>query len=150
MHPHEELLRRLFHHLSAREAEGMRHCYHPEIFYTNPLVPRARGPQALEAWEAIFEELPDLRIALRQVQADADGGVAHWHAAYTFRGRRVGHEVRSMFAFRRGLVCRHYDHFSLWRWLAQALGPAGLVLGWFGPFRWALRQRAARWLDRLS
>ena len=150
MHPHEELLRKLLDRLGARDAEGMRHCYHPEVFYTNPLVPRASGAQAFEAWRAIFDELPDLHVALGDAAADADGGTAHWRATYTFRGRRVEHDVRSMFAFRQGLVCRHYDHFSLWRWIARALGPAGLALGWFGPFRWGLRQRVARRLERLS
>lgn len=150
MHPHEELLRTFLARLAAHDAAGMSHCYHPDVFYTNPLVPRARGAQAAEAWELAFAELADLRVQLVDACADADGGVAHWLASYTFRGRRVTHPVRSMFAFRQGLVCRHYDHFSLWRWCARALGPAGAALGWFGPYRWAVRQVVARRLERVS
>ena len=62
-------------------------------------------------------------------------------------GRTVAMGGRSLFAFREGLVCREYDRFSLWRWSAQALGPAGAALGWLGPFRWAVRQRATRRLE---
>ena len=150
MHPHEALLRRLFDRLAARDAAGAARCYHPDIFFTNPLYPRLRGPEVQDFWSMAFEALPDLALALDEVAADDDGGHARWHASYTIGTppRHVATTGRSLFAFRDALVCRHYDHFSYWRWLERVFGAAGAAAGWFGPFRWAVRQRLARRLDR--
>jgi len=92
----------------------------------------------------------ELEVTLDEASGDADGAAARWTARYRFRGRPVTNRVRSMFAFRDGRIVRHYDHFSLWRWAAQALGPWGAALGWFGPFRWALRTRSRRALERFT
>jgi len=56
----------------------------------------------------------------------------------------VVNRIRGMFAFRDGLIVRHYDSFPFWRWAAQALGPAGAALGWLPPLRWKVRKDAAR------
>ena len=151
MHPHETLLRRLFDRLAARDPAGVVRCYHAEVFFTNPLFPRVRGAEAAAFWAMVFEELEDLQVTLSEVAADDDGGHASWRARYSFgrdRRRVVTMTGRSLFAFREGLVCRHYDHFSYWRWAASAFGPAGAALGWFGPFRWAVRQALARRFER--
>ena len=34
------------------------------------------------------------------------------------------------FRFADGLIAEHVDEFSFWKWSRQALGPAGLALGW--------------------
>lgn len=150
MHPHETLLAQLFDRLAARDAAGAARCYHADIFFTDPLFPRVRGADVRELWAMVFEDLGDLELRVSGIAADDDGGQASWLASYTFgaRRRRVATRGRSLFAFRDGLLCRHYDHFSLWRWSASALGPAGAALGWFGPFRWAVRQALARRFDR--
>ena len=52
--------------------------------------------------------------------------------------------IEAKFAFRDGLIVRHYDRFSFWTWAGQALGPAGKALGWFVPLKWKVRKDAAR------
>ena len=85
-----------------------------------------------------------------QQLADETGGEARWTARYTFSrtGRPVVNRVRGLFAFRDGLIVRHYDHFPFWRWARQALGPVGVLLGWSAPLKWMIRRRAARALER--
>lgn len=150
MHPHETLLRRLFDRLAARDAAGAAGCYHPDVFFTNPLFPRVRGADVEALWAMVFEDLPGLEVRVCAIAADEAGGHAAWRASYGFgrHARPVSTAGRSLFAFRDGLICRHYDHFSSWRWSAQALGPWGAALGWFGPFRWAVRQALSRRFDR--
>ena len=82
--------------------------------------------------------------------ADEDGGRAKWTARYTFTrtGRPVVNRVEAMFAFRDGLIVRHFDHFSFWRWASQALGPMGAAFGWFLPLKWKVRKDAARSLEK--
>lgn len=150
MHPHEALIRRFYACLAARDAQGALACYHSEVFLSDPLHPRLRGGLAGDLWRMRLAEAGFEEIALDEVSGDENGAHARWTARAVVRGRRVTIRGRSMFAFREGRIARHYDHYSLWRWAAQALGPAGAALGWFGPFRWALRTRATRRLERFS
>jgi len=150
MHPHETLVRQFYASLAARDAEGAARCYHPEVFLSEPLHPRLRGAAAADLWRMRLAGADPIEIRLEEASGDAGGALARWSARSTVRGRPVVVRGRSMFAFRDGRISRHYDHYSLWRWSSQALGPAGAALGWFGPWRWALRQRAARALERFS
>jgi hypothetical protein len=60
----------------------------------------------------------------------------------------VVNRVQARFAFRDGLIVRHLDDFSFWRWASQALGPAGAALGWFAPLKWKVRKDAAKSLAK--
>jgi ketosteroid isomerase-like protein len=150
MHPHETLVRRFYACLAARDAEGAAACYHAEIFFSDPLFPRLRGEAAADLWRMRFEPEKKREVRLLEASGDADGAMARWSMREELGGRTVVTHGRAMFAFRAGRISRHYDQFSLWRWASQALGPAGGAFGWFGPFRWALRRRAARALERFS
>src|SRR4051812_35367562 len=122
MHPHETLVRRLFDRLAAHDAQGAAACYHGDIFYSDPLFPRIRGAAAGELWRMRVEGLRSLEIRLEEAHGDADGPHALWSLSYMQGPRKVAVRVRSMFGFREGRISRHYDHFSFWRWAAQAYG----------------------------
>ncbi|HUP30021.1 MAG TPA: nuclear transport factor 2 family protein [Usitatibacter sp.] len=150
MHPHEALIREFYGAFARRDAEGMARCYHPEIFFSDTVFPRLRGAEAGDMWRLLLSRAPDLQVALDEASGDDEGGRARWTARYTFSrtGRPVVNHIAAMFAFRDGLIVRHYDNFSFWRWAAQALGPAGQVLGWFAPLKWKVRRDAAKSLER--
>ena len=150
MHPNEALVRQLYACLASGDAEGASQCYHPDVLYSDPRFLRLRGEAAAALWRMRLEPETQLEVHLVEATGDAEGATARWSARERFRGRTVATEGRSMFAFRDGRISRHYDHYSLWHWSAAALGLPGAVLGWFGPFRWAVRQRAARALERFS
>ncbi|HEX6632714.1 MAG TPA: nuclear transport factor 2 family protein [Usitatibacter sp.] len=150
MHPHESVVRRLYAALAARGAEEAAACYHPEIFYSEPLHPRLRGDAVRDLWRMRLAPGEAYEIRLDEASGGADGATARWTVRARVRGRPVEIHGRSLFAFRDGRISRQYDHYSLWRWSAQALGPAGAAFGWLGPVRWALRTRARRALERFS
>jgi len=152
MHPHEKLLRDFYAAFARRDAEGMARSYHADVFFTDPVFPRLRGGEAADMWRMLLARARDLEVTLDAVEADGDGGRARWTARYRYgrRGRPVVNRVRSLFAFRDGRIVRHYDHFSFWRWAAQAFGPAGALTGWFAPLKWAVRRQAARALERFA
>lgn len=150
MHPNERLVRDFYAAFARRDAEGMVRCYHPEVFFSDTVFPALRGEEAGDMWRMLLSRATDLEVTLDAVSADDEGGRAQWTARYTFgrTGRKVVNVIRAMFAFRDGRIVRHYDHFPFWRWAAQALGPPGVLLGWFAPLKWWVRRRAARGLDR--
>lgn len=146
MHPHEALVREFYAAFARGDAEGMARCYHPEVFFSDAVFPKLKGPEAGDMWRMLLARAKDLRVTLEEAGADGDGGRARWTARYTFgrTGRPVVNRVSALFAFRDGLIVRHYDSFSFWRWASQALGPAGAALGWFAPLKWKVRRDAAR------
>jgi ketosteroid isomerase-like protein len=146
MHPHEQLIREFYRGLAARDAEAMARCYHADIAFTDTVFPMLRGQDAGDMWRMLLSRATDLEVTLEDATADADGGEAHLTARYTFTrtGRPVVNRIGSMFAFRDGLIVRHYDSFPFWRWARQALGPVGLLLGWSPPLRWKVRKDADR------
>src|SRR5437868_888017 len=80
-----------------------------------------------------------------KVVADDSAGSAHWEARYTFSttGRFVHNIIDAKFTFRDGKIASHTDSFDFWRWSRQALGGAGLVLGWSPMLRNKVRATAA-------
>ena len=150
MHPHESLVRDFYAAFARRDAEAMARCYHPDVFFSDPVFPRLRGEEAGDMWRMLLERANDLSVTLDEAAGDGDGATARWTARYTFSrtGRPVVNPVKAMFGFRDGLISRHYDHFSFHRWAAQALGPLGAVLGWFAPLKWKVRADARRALER--
>jgi uncharacterized protein len=150
MHPHEALIREFYARFAARDAEGMARCYHPEVAFSDPVFPMLRGAEAGDMWRMLLSRAADLQVTLDAASAGDGGGEARWTARYTFSrtGRPVVNHVRGLFAFRDGLIVRHYDSFSFWRWAAQALGPMGQALGWFAPLKWKVRKDAAQGLER--
>lgn len=150
MHPHENLIREFYGAFARRDAEAMARCYHDEVFFTDPAFPRLRGEEARDMWRMLLARATDLEIVLDEASGDAEGGRARWTARYTFSktGRPVVNRIEATFAFRDGLIVRHYDRFPFWRWSAQALGPLGRFFGWFAPVKWLVRRQAAAQLER--
>ena len=148
MHPNETLLRDFYAAFSRRDAEAMARCYHADLLFSDPVFPVLRGAEASDMWRMLLSRAADLEVTLDQVSADDDGARARWTARYTFSrtGRKVVNRVSGLFAFRDGLIARHHDSFSFWRWASQALGPAGVLLGWFPPLKWKVRKDAAKGL----
>jgi ketosteroid isomerase-like protein len=150
MHPNETRIREFYAAFARRDAEGMARCYHADIFFSDPVFPKLRGPAAADMWRMLLSRATDLEVTLDEASADDDGGRARWTARYTFgrTGRKVVNPVEAMFAFRDGLIVRHYDRFPFWAWAAQALGPTGKLLGWFALLKWKVRRQAAESLER--
>ena len=123
----------------------MARCYHPDIAFSDPVFPMLKGSAAGDMWRMLLSRSADLAVTLDEASAGDVGGTARWTARYTFSrtGRPVVNNVSAMFAFADGLIVRHYDSFSFWRWASQALGPAGKLLGWFAPLKWKVRKQAA-------
>jgi hypothetical protein len=55
----------------------------------------------------------------------------------------VVNEIDATFQFEHGRIVRHVDRFDLWRWLRQALGVKGVLLGWLPPVQSEMRAQAA-------
>lgn len=150
MHPNAALIERFYSAFARRDGEAMAACYHPDVRFSDPVFPELRGAKAGGMWRMLTERGADLRVEHSAVTADDTTGSAHWEAWYTFSttGRPVHNVIDARFTFRDGLIVEHVDTFDFWRWSRQALGVAGLLLGWTPLLRNKVRGTAGGQLDR--
>ncbi len=143
------LIERFYDAFGRSDGHTMATCYAPDVHFSDPVFPDLSGPRAGAMWQMLTEAPGELRIELLEHHADQAAGSAHWRAHYVFSqtGRPVTNDVQATFAFRDGLISEHHDRFNFHRWSRQALGPAGLLLGWTPMMRAAVRRKAA---DRLE
>lgn len=150
MHPNAALIERFYAAFAARDAAGMRACYHPDVVFSDPVFGELRGAEAGAMWTMLLERGKDLQVTVSGIEADDLRGRAHWDARYTFSQTRrpVLNRIDAEFEFRDGLISRHTDRFDFWKWARQALGPAGLVLGWSPILRNKVRATARAGLEK--
>ena len=144
------LIDRFYEAFARRDGEAMAACYAPDATFTDPAFGTLDAADAGAMWRMLTERGTDLRVEVPERAAEGDTGSARWIARYTFSqtGRPVVNDVRAEFRFAGGLIAEHTDRFSFWRWSRQALGPAGLALGWTPVPRAKVRRTARESLAR--
>ena len=144
----EGLIERFYAAFAARDGDAMAACYAPDARFSDPVFVDLRDDEPGAMWRMLTGRAQDLEVTLAQHEADDERGSAHWMADYTFStGRRVHNDVRAQFLFEDGLIAEHSDSFSFYAWSRQALGPAGLALGWTPVLRRQVRRQARAQLD---
>jgi ketosteroid isomerase-like protein len=147
-HPNAALIERFYAALARRDAPAMIACYAPDATFSDPAFPALDAAGVAAMWKMLCARGKDLAVVASDIEADAATGRAHWVATYTYSatGRRVENRIDATFRFRDGRIVRHEDRFDLWRWLRQALGVKGTLLGWLPPVQRAARAQAAKTL----
>lgn len=132
MHPNAQTLQRFYTAFSQLDHATMAACYAPDATFEDEafslkgreqiggmwrmLCSAAQKPAAAKHW----------KLEYSGIEADANGGRAHWEAHYLFSatGRKVHNIIDGTFTFTPdGLIATHRDRFNFWRWSRQALGP---------------------------
>ena len=143
MHPNAQLLERFYKGFAALDPAPMVAAYAANATFSDPAFPDLKGPQVPAMWTMLCARAKDFSLTFRDVQADDARGQVHWEAAYTFGGKRKVHNViDASFVFEGGLIVQHVDRFDFKLWARQALGPAGLLLGWTGFLRTQVQSQA--------
>jgi uncharacterized protein len=144
----DQLISRFYSAFNDRDGETMAACYASDAHFSDPVFTDLRGAEPGAMWKMLTSRAKDLRVELAEHEASGDRGSAHWTAHYTFRtGRSVVNAIHAQFLFRDGLIAEHRDDFSFWTWSRQALGPAGMALGWTPLLRSKVRKQARADLD---
>jgi hypothetical protein len=147
--PGLELIERFYTAFTELDGVTMAACYAPGAHFADPVFTDLNGEQPGAMWRMLTGRAKDLRVRLSEHSADGGRGRAHWIADYTFAatGRRVHNDVRAEFRFENGLIADHRDSFPFHAWARQALGPAGLLLGWTPFLQAKVRRQAQAGLD---
>jgi ketosteroid isomerase-like protein len=128
----QALIERFYEAFDRHDGEAMAACYGPNARFHDPAFGELHGEEPGAMWKMLTGRADDLRVRLVEHDADETTGSAHWLADYTFTqtGRKVHNDVQARFRFADGLIAEHDDSFGFHAWARQALGPAGLLLGW--------------------
>ena len=147
-HPNDELIQRFYAAFARRDGDTMAACYAPDARFWDPVFTDLSGEEPGAMWRMLTGRAEDLEIELAEHEAGDGRGSAHWLADYTFStGRKVHNDIRAEFRFAHGLITDHRDSFSFYAWARQALGPAGLALGWTPIVQGKVRREARAGLD---
>ncbi len=128
---------------------AMTACYAADAHFRDPAFGDLHGADVGAMWRMLTSRATDLKIELREHEADEDSGSAHWIAYYTFgaSGRHVVNDIRASFRFADGLIADHVDDFDFRRWAGQALGPKGNLVAILPPLRRKARAQALAQLE---
>ena len=139
-----EIVQRFYDAFVARDGEAMAACYAENVSFSDPVFPNLNGKDAGDMWRMLCKSGKDLAITYK-IESESNPTIVHWDAHYTFSktGRKVHNQVRAEIEVIDGKILRHKDDFSFWRWSRQALGPAGLLLGWTPFLKNKVRETAA-------
>jgi ketosteroid isomerase-like protein len=146
-----QLIQKFYTSFAAADAEGMVSCYANDIQFEDPAFGPLKGNDAKNMWRMLLKT-PGIKITVNNIKADEKTGSADWVAEYTFSltGRKVINKVSAQFEFANGKITRHTDHFSFWKWAAQAFGIKGILLGWTPLMKNKVRQRALARLRKFA
>lgn len=143
-HPNAELIDRFYQAFQKLDAEAMAACYAADVRFSDPAFRDLRGRDAGDMWRMLCARAKDFSLSYEVLEADDQQGRARWVANYLFSatGRHVENHIEASFRFEGGKIVEHRDHFDLWRWMRQALGAKGLLLGWLAPVQAAVGKQA--------
>jgi len=149
---HAQLIERFYRAFDEGNGKAMAACYAPDVRFSDPVFPDLRGDRAGAMWRMLTEGPGEVRVELLEHDADDRTGSAHWVAKYTFSetGRPVVNDIRAKFKFKDGLIVEHRDDFNFYAWSRQALGPAGLLVGWTPIVKSVVRKKAAGLLRKYT
>lgn len=146
-----ECLKKFYSAFAALDAATMATCYHENAEFDDPAFSLRGKKEIVGMWSmlcaAVNENGRDVwKLEFSDIAADDAQGKAHWEAHYRFSatGRMVHNIIDAKFEFRDGLIIKHHDQFYFWRWSKQAIGPAGMLLGWSSFLKKKVRAQAAK------
>jgi len=147
----EQIIKRFYDAFAALDSDTMQACYASDAHFEDPVFTLEGRERIGIMWRMLCEAIrmkgrDDWRLEVSGISSEGASGRAHWepHYRFTATGRMVHNIIDARFTFRDGLFATHRDSFDFWRWSRQALGPAGVLLGWTPMLRNKVRAQAAR------
>ena len=140
----ESVAQRFYSAFQRHDGKSMGDLYADSSTFSDPVFPLLRAREVRAMWAMLTERAKDLSLTFSIEEESSTEARTTWHANYTFSktGRKVENHITATMETENGLIVRHVDDFSFWRWSSQALGVPGLLLGWTPLLRAKIRTGA--------
>lgn len=130
---------------------GMNACYSEDIVFSDPVFGLLRGNEVKSMWEMLCRNAKDFSLQFSNIQLlDEEYATCNWTASYTFSktGKKVVNNIKAFMKLEDGIIIEHSDAFRLSTWIGQALGWKGVLFGWTGFMKRAVKKNASRNLQK--
>ena len=147
MNSNEELIDNFYSSFKKLDHVGMNKNYSDDIVFFDPVFGLLKGNEVRYMWEMLCKNAKDFSLTYDNITAlDDEYCTCDWVATYTFSktGRKVINLVKANMRFANGQIIEHSDAFSLHAWSKQAIGLAGVLLGWNSLFQRKIKNKAKR------
>ena len=138
MHPHAELIDRLYRSLASHDHEAMAACYHEDARFKDIAFDLHGRDKIHDMWKFVTRPEPGLTVTFEIVRADDESVEARLVDHYTFTetGRKVDNAITSTFRFKDRLIIDHRDECDPVTWANMAMtGPKAWLAGHARPVR---------------
>ena len=149
MESNREVIEKFYLAFKNKNIVEMQNCYADTAIFSDPIFHNLNAEQVRAMWEMLIKSGKDMRLEIVDIQGTDEGGMAEWTAYYTFSatGNKVVNHVKASFLIANGKIIKHTDSFSFYKWARQALGIAGILLGWSSFLRNKVAKKARNNLD---
>lgn len=149
MTPNEDLIYHFYTSFKLKDYKGMQECYADHATFSDSVFVNLNAEQARAMWQMLISRGKDLELEFRVLSSSGKQVNAEWIAHYTFGAtkRKVRNHILAEFEVEDGKIVKHTDRFDFHTWSRQALGPAGLLLGWTPFLRNKVRKTAMKGLS---
>lgn len=150
MNTNEQVMEQFYTCFSQMDWQGMTALYSDDIIFSDPVFGVLQGDEPKAMWEMLCKQAKDFSLTFSNIEADEEYGTCNWVATYTFSatGKKVTNQIKAHMRLADGKIIEHTDEFSLYRWMRQALGLPGILLGWSGFMQNKVRRGARQKLQQ--
>jgi ketosteroid isomerase-like protein len=141
----EEIIQRFYTAFQKLDYKAMQDCYSQDIIFNDPVFGVLQGDEARAMWEMLCKQATNFSLTFSDIRLlDQEYATCNWTATYTFSktGRPVVNNVKAHMRIQDNKITEHTDQFSLNKWCRQALGIAGMLLGWSSLLQNKIRKQA--------
>lgn len=151
MNANENTIHQFYTAFANGDPASMCQCYDPKIEFSDPVFGSLSGTAVCQMWQMLIEKSKgEIKIEVSNIKADEQFGTAQWIATYNFSktNRKIVNSIQAQFHFKDGLIIKHTDVFSIWKWSKQAFGLFGFLFGWTAFMQKKIRNTALSSLKR--
>lgn len=146
-----EVINKFYQSFQQLDHQSMNACYSDDIIFGDPVFILLKDDEVRAMWEMLCKNAKDFSLTYGNiVELDHEYATCEWTASYTFSktGRRIVNKIKAHMKLADGKIIEHSDAFKLSDWIAQAFGWKGVLFGWTGFMKRAVRKRARMNLER--
>jgi ketosteroid isomerase-like protein len=146
----KEIISHFYSAFAQLDYKAMNECYSQDIVFNDQVFGLLQGDEARAMWEMLCKNARDFSLQFGEIELlDEEYATCKWTATYTFSqtGRKVVNHIKAYMKLANGKIIEHSDAFRFDKWAAQAFGWKGVLFGWMGWFKRAVRSKARRRLE---
>ena len=151
MSDNQLIVERFYTAFQKLEYQTMNDCYSNDVVFSDPVFGLLHTDEVKAMWEMLCKNARDFSLTYSDIQSvDEEYATCKWTATYTFSrtGRQVVNNIKAFMRFKDGKIIEHSDGFRLSTWISQAFGWKGVMLGWTGFMKRAVKKNARKNLLR--